>query len=195
MARRDSNKATSALLSHQVGQLLTDETGLIPAETNARVLWTANTWIDLCSPDPLIRDVSTQVLQQEVSYAAFCGVTNIIVQGPRPYNGYLYHSSVVDFARSLKTAMELAPNVHFNVELPITYNSQISSEEKLGDLTTFRGAGRRRHQDGSMVDLKCKLASWEVWHTLRHVLGYNPRLLVSKSAHCGAHCKSSFQDI
>src|SRR5690349_5070711 len=61
------------------------DTPLTPSDTLSQIIAYSSPWIDLCSPDPLIANISRQVLNIEIAYASFCGVGHIIIPGPRNY--------------------------------------------------------------------------------------------------------------
>ena len=85
----DSAADPSALPVPLVPALKPIDSTLIPSDTISQLLITTSSWIDLASPDPVIANVSQQVFNLEVAYAAFCGVQHVVVQGPTLGNGSL----------------------------------------------------------------------------------------------------------
>ncbi|MCJ1309842.1 methyltransferase protein [Agyrium rufum] len=67
----------------QIPSLDPTDTPLSPGPFTSQLLAFTSSWIDLCSPDPSISEISRQVLMLEVGYAAFCGVVYVFVPGPR----------------------------------------------------------------------------------------------------------------
>ena len=68
----------------------TEDTDLTAGEMTSHLIALVSPWIDLCSPDPLIYNISRQVIHLEIAYAAFCGITNVIVPGPKLHRGNLH---------------------------------------------------------------------------------------------------------
>lgn len=157
-----------------VGQLNATETDLFPSWLASKLLHLASPWIDIASSDPVIADVSRQVLEQEVSYAAFCGVTDLLIQGPAPGAS---EAGLAKFARALRKSLELAPSIQFSVALPMSYAPQSQREPSFADLTRFvredyaaASANVRPNQD--------LLSSWDVWEYVRSFCKYPGRLSV-----------------
>src|SRR5438034_11778787 len=71
-----SSHNTSPLI---IPPLSPGDSPLTPDESISHLVAVSSSWIDLCSPDPLIADVSRQVLMLEIAYAAFCGVSFAII--------------------------------------------------------------------------------------------------------------------
>lgn len=157
------------------------DTPLTPDDTTSQVIGTTSPWIDLGSSDPLIADVSRQVLRLELNYAAFCGITHVLIAGPR-LNHARDSSGIVQYARSILEGLDQGPYMQLYIWLPMI-NSNNDELEEIGDLAPFA------RQHGSLENgLSNKLdvfGTWEAWNTIRSLCRYSARLSVGK------HCQST----
>lgn len=149
---------------------------LKPDETASQIIAHSSTWIDLCSSDPVIAGISRQVLNIEVAYASFCGVTNILVPGPRGFqNGTLAGDGLVQYARAIQEALNIGSYVSFAIHMPMY--GQDSGEAAAGDLLPLARAKAQREQPVEDTEL---YGSWDAWNLIRDVCTYNSRLFVGK---------------
>ena len=88
-----------------VSPLTPADTPLTPDDTISQIIGVASSWIDLSSPDPIIADVSRQVLQLELAYAAFCGVTYALIPGPRLRGQGAADTGLAQYARAIVDAL------------------------------------------------------------------------------------------
>ncbi|KAF2088972.1 arginine N-methyltransferas-like protein [Saccharata proteae CBS 121410] len=154
------------------------DTHLTPNDTVARLLALTSSWIDLASPDPLIAHVSRQVLTLEIAYAAFCGVQNIIIKGPKLHHGDLAAGSgIAQYARAILEALGGGPYIQVHIMLPMADDPQAEIDE-MGDLAAFakeellKGSGSRR----GYVDM---FGTWDAWNVIRTVCKYSAKLSVA----------------
>jgi protein arginine N-methyltransferase 5 len=146
----------------------------------SNVVAVSSSWIDLCSPDPLIADISRQVLLLEVAYAAFCGASYIIIRGPRLHHDGLHAEGVPYFARAVQEAMSMAPYIHMHIWLQMIDNPDLELNE-MGDLARFARAeylSEWQVTGPSKMDL---FGTWDAWNIIRTVCKYHSRLLVGKN--------------
>lgn len=178
-----SFRSSQDLLPPKVPSLSPSDSDLVPNETISQMLALTSSWIDVCSQDPIIASVSRQVLALEVSYAAFCGVTYIIVQGPVDESVYCSDGSLMQFARALQEALEVGPYIQIIVRVPMVHDASNNVGE-VGDLSRF---ARAEYLKGSALGAKPKddLGSWSAWNTIRTVCKYHVRLSVGKILHFG----------
>ncbi|KAL9110190.1 MAG: hypothetical protein Q9227_005251 [Pyrenula ochraceoflavens] len=104
-----------------------------PHELTTQILALTSSWIDLCSPDPLIANVSRQVLMLEVSYAAFCGATFIVVPGPKLNAGM---GGLNKYGRAIQEALEVGPYLQIVLWFPMSAGTQ-DVQDQMGDLGQF----------------------------------------------------------
>jgi len=156
------------------------DTPLTPGDIVTQLVGYISPWIDLCSPDPLISNISRQVLIMEIAYAAFCGISNVIIPGPRHYsNDRDDTSGLMQYARAIQEALAIGSYVQMAIHLPMYDHGDPPMKEPIGDLAPFV------REDYSSVDSeKVKesdlYGTWDSWNTIRSVCQYNSRLSVGK---------------
>ena len=153
------------------------DTPLGPTDTIGQLVTFSSSWIDLSSPDPLIAHLSRQVLHLEVAYAGFCGVTNLVVPGPRLAHG---QAGVSQYARSIKEALSTGSYIQIHVQLPMDGRQPSSGDDDLGDLARFARPG---FEPSSQVKALDSWSSWDAWNTIRSICKYHNRLSISKDKH------------
>ncbi|KAK9480904.1 PRMT5 arginine-N-methyltransferase-domain-containing protein [Lipomyces japonicus] len=107
-------------------------------------------WLEFDSNDSKIANVSAQVLIHELAYASFCGLSFVVVPGPKR------RSNVAQYAQALNSALTAVPYVNIVVHLAMTESSE---EENLP----------------SSID---SFSIWEIWNTVRTICDYSSRLTV-----------------
>ena len=191
-----------------ISPLSAPDTNLGPGETVSQLLGVVAPWIDLSSPDAVVYSVSCQVLQMEVAYAAFCGVGNLILPGPKLHYGKKYGEGVSQYAHAIREAMELASFIQFSITLPIMDNPHDAMDETNGSLSSqarpdFGGGADDsesifQKERKSFESQPCKLldfrprrkipvsskhdyfGTWDAWNIIRTVCNYSSRLFVGK---------------
>jgi protein arginine N-methyltransferase 5 len=158
------------------------DTPLTPGDTVSQLIAYASPWIDLCSPDPLISNISRQVLNIEIAYASFCGVGNIIIPGPRTRGSSATdNDGLVQYARAIQEALTIGSYMQMAIHLPM-YGQEVP-KDLTGDLLPFardESSAERNRQ----VDL---YEAWDAWNLIRSVCKYNSRLSVGKRPYKIAH--------
>jgi len=158
-----------------------EDTSLGPDGTTSQIIFTTSTWIDLASPDPLIADVSRQVLALEVAYASFCGATNVMIQSPSPSSSS--EDGLTRYAHAVQEALGLGAYLQIHISLDMLTVDGAQSDLDVGDLGTFArdeyvdDLGEEDEDASEEVD---EFASWDVWNLIRSMCKYNPRLSVGK---------------
>lgn len=153
------------------------DTPLTPGDTVSQLIAYTSPWIDLCSPDPLISNISRQVLNIEIAYASFCGVGNVIIPGPRTYSSCSLESDgLIQYARAIQEALAIAAYLHIAIHIPMHGHEEI--KELTGDLVQFaRDPLPTRAGANKEIDL---FETWDAWNLIRSVCTYNSRLSVGK---------------
>lgn len=165
-----------------ISPLTPDDTILAPGDTISQLLALSSPWIDLASPDPVIAHVSRQVFTQEVAYASFCGVGNIIVQGPKLHHGDIQAAGVSQFARSVQEALAVGPYINIVILQPMVDDPSVDQNDEMGHLAPFarekylETSGSKQH---AALDL---FGTWDAWNLIRTVCKYNSRLSVGKNS-------------
>ncbi len=175
-----------ALRSHQslppptLPELSPVDTPLTPGEVISQLLAVASPWIDLCSPDPLVYNISRQVLELEIAYAAFCGIGNIIIPGPKLHHGKLHGEGVTQYAHAIQEALAIGNYIQIQIWLPMIDHTDIDGEDVEGSLTPFA----REEYIGAEEESKSRktdiFGTWDAWNIIRSVCKHNARLFVGK---------------
>ena len=163
---RDSDKLPIPL----VPALIPEHSTLGPNDTISQLLMTTASWIDLASPDPVIANLSRQVFNLEVAYAAFCGVQHVIVHGPDLRKG----SVVQQFARAIQEAIGIGPYIQFHILMPMGASRMKTAipGQVLADYARIGGESRE--------DTVSEWSSWEAWNAMRQFCNYSGRLTLGK---------------
>lgn len=200
---------TGALAAPTVTSLSALDTNLAPGETMAQILGVVSPWIDLCSPDPVIYNVSRQVLVMEVAYAAFCGIGNLILPCPKLHHGKTTGTGIAQYAHAVQQVLDVGGFIHMSVTMPIMDNPHDVVEETKGSLALHarpEHVGVSENERQSNQDTKVSLEShpedlldirprksvhvsskhdyfgtWDAWNVIRTVCRYNSRLFVGKN--------------
>ena len=148
------------------------DTTLTPDDSNSALIAVVSSWIDLGSLDPLIANVSLQVFNLEMAYAAFCGIQHVMIHGPLP------GSNVVQYARAVSESLGMGPYIHLNVLLPMVGEL----EHESGDGTHLAELAKEQEialpeEDDPSEDV---FSSWDTWDTLRTMCDYDSRLSIGK---------------
>lgn len=149
------------------------DTKLTPDDSNSALIAVVSSWIDLGSNDPLIANISLQVFNLEMAYAAFCGIQHVMLNGPLP------GSNVVQYARAVSESLGMGPYIHLNVLLPMVGELEHESGDgtHLAELANEQDVTLPEEDDPS----EDVFSSWDTWDTLRTVCNYDSRLSVGKS--------------
>ncbi|KAI4625090.1 uncharacterized protein J4E87_004936 [Alternaria ethzedia] len=148
------------------------DTPLSPNEIISQLVAFTSSWIDLSSPDPIISHLSRQAFHLEVAYAAFCGVTNLVIPGPRLAHG---QTGVSQYARSIKEALVTGSYIQLHIQLPMDGTQSDSSKDDMGDLARFARPEFEASSESKNVD---SWSSWDAWNTIRSICKYHNRLAV-----------------
>jgi len=165
-----------------LSSLTPQDTLLGPDETTSQIIFTTSTWIDLASPDPLIADISRQVLALEVAYASFCGATNIMIQGPSILSNS--EDGLTKYAHAIQEALGLGAYLQIHIRLPIATSDGINLDPDVGNLTAFARdeyVDDLGEEDEDITKEIDEFATWDVWNSIRSMCKYNARLSVGKN--------------
>ena len=184
------------------------DTPLAPGDIVPHLLAFVSPWLDLCSPDPIIYNVSRQVLELEVAYAAFCGVGNIILPSPKLHHGKLHCEGVTQYAYAVQEALKIAQYIQLSIILPMMDDPDQDSDEVEGSLAnearakymglldghtqknsleSTREALKDTDHDDDGASIRRKTSArfdffgtWDAWNVIRTLCKYNARLFVGK---------------
>ena len=180
------------------------DTLLGPDELVSQLLAIASPWIDLSSPDPVVYDISCQVLRLEIAYAAFCGIGNIILPTPRLHHGKLHGDGIVRYAHAVQDALSVGH--YINISVSLSMMDRLEDENKihqsdlavraqgrymaLSENDNGNGSAPNSEEHGNPIQSggsPAKKASrydsfgtWDAWNVIRTICNYNNRLFVGK---------------
>ncbi|KAL8857435.1 MAG: hypothetical protein Q9178_005929 [Gyalolechia marmorata] len=135
-----------------VSSLSATDTSITPSEAVSQLVGVASTWVDLSSPDPIIHNISRQVLELEISYASFCGLANVVVPGPKLQYGCSHGEGVVQYAYAIQELLALSNYTQISIHLPMMYHPDQDREDVEDSLSLFMRpeyveAGGKSRQD------------------------------------------------
>lgn len=155
-----------------VDALTPADTKLTPDEAISSIIGLTSSWIDLGSPDPIIADISRQVFRLELAYAAFCGVSYVIVPGPRQGTT----CDVAAYARAILDGLAQGPYMTLYI-WSNTHHDPSMLKEQVGDLASF---ARRDFASGAEQDnTNTMFQTWQAWDTIRSLCKYSTRLCLA----------------
>lgn len=167
-------------VSPVVSPLTKDDSDLAPGELTSQLLAMASPWIDLSSPDPLIYNVSRQVLHLEIAFASFCGVANVIIPGPKLHHGNVHGDGVAQYAYTIQEILEIGLYHQVHIRIPLSDDPAADRLEQIEALSIYarpecEGQGTERHKTRSDA-----FGTWDAWNVVRSICKYNARLFVGK---------------
>lgn len=155
------------------------DTPLTPDESMSQIVAVSSTWTDLCSPDPFIAAVSEDILKLEIAYAAFCGISYVLLPAPRLRPSCMHDGSLARYARAILEALSAGPYLQIQIWMPIIDHPD-NAVEQIGDLAPFA----RPHLVGDATDThppKLDLfGMWAAWDFIRSICKYHSRLCLGK---------------
>lgn len=164
-----------AVPSPTISPLMPEDSDFTPSDINDSLVALVSPWIDLGSPDPLIASISRQVFTFEVAYAAFCGVSNVLINGPSE------GADEIQYSRAIREALALGSYVQLQVVMPM------SGELELEGAVTGNLSELVRAQYAPRFDLPAEdeedanaYHSWDVWNIVRTMCNYSNKLTVGK---------------
>ncbi|KAL2821650.1 PRMT5 arginine-N-methyltransferase-domain-containing protein [Aspergillus granulosus] len=153
------------------------DTHLTPNEAMSQLVGVTSSWIDMCSPDPLIADISRQVFMLEVAYAAFCGIGYLLIPGPKLHHNGMHSEGVIYYARAIQDAISLGPYIQFHVWMNMVDNLDLEVDE-MGDLSPL--AREEFFEDFGSRSPKVNLfGTWDAWDAIRRTCKYHSRLFIA----------------
>lgn len=154
------------------------DSNLTPNEATSQLVGVTSSWIDLCSPDPLIADLSRQVLMLEVAYAAFCGIGYLLIPSPKLHHGGIHSEGVVYYARAIQDALNLGPYIQFHIWLRMVDNPELEVDS-MGDLAPLARQEYIQLAAGNLPKID-PFGTWDAWDLIRKTCKYHTRLFVGK---------------
>lgn len=142
--------------SFQVPSLELDDILLIPGPHLRNVIAVTAPWVELDSKNQHIAALSIQVLLQEIAYASYCGVSYLIIAGPKR------RTNVEQYSQAISQILSIVPSfVQVIINLPFAEDDYVSS------------------RTGVKIPPADYLSIWDVWNTIRTINCYPSNLYVS----------------
>lgn len=160
--------------------LAPEDTHLTPNDAMTQLVGVTSSWIDMCSPDPLIADISRQVLMLEVAYAAFCGIGYVVIPGPKLHHRSMHSEGLVYYARAIQDAINVAPYLQFHIWLRTVDDPELENDE-MGDLAPLARLEFLEDWDDGNTAKVDPFGTWDAWDTIRRTCKYHSRLFVGKN--------------
>ncbi|MCJ1286356.1 methyltransferase protein [Xylographa opegraphella] len=157
------------------------DTPLTPGDITSQLLAFVSPWIDLCSPDPLISNVSRQVLYLEVAYAAFCGIEYVFIPGPKLYHGDAATHGTPQYARAVQEALSIGSHLSIHVIFPMIADPIDEPSAEMGHLASQTRSEYIDEVDELRPQKPEMFGTWDAWNTIRTVCKYSNRLFVALS--------------
>ena len=135
--------------------LTADEVNIQPGHYVPSVVALASPWIEVDATDRLLAHVSRQILDLELSYAAFCGISHVVLAGPRQ------RENIAEYAQAIATALAHATYMQLLIQLPI--DDWVGDENSVTENLAYDA-----------------FSAWNSWNTIRTVCKYNAQLGIGK---------------
>ena len=157
------------------------DTPLTPGDITSQLLAFVSPWIDLCSPDPLISNISRQVLYLEIAYAAFCGIEYVFIPGPRLYHGDAATHGTPQYARAVQEALSIGSHLSVHIIFPMIADPIDEPNSENGNLASQTRPEYLDEVDELRPQKPDIFGTWDAWNTIRTVCKYSNRLFVGKN--------------
>ncbi|KAG8628136.1 hypothetical protein KVT40_004009 [Elsinoe batatas] len=152
-------------------------TTLHPTDAIPSMIAVLSPWADVTSSDPLVAHISRQVVSVEIEYAAFCGVSNVILP-PLFRNQYAPSPEAVSaYADMVARSLCIGPYLQIIVSIPMD-NQKPASEDTV---LSMQDMGESSPVNATVVDSGDPLSSWDSWNHIRATCNYASKLAISLS--------------
>lgn len=144
-------------------------------------------WIDICSSDPLIAEISELVLLQELSFAAFCGAQHVLVRSPCFESGPRCIGQLERFSKVVQKALRIDSSFVISITVSVPHGPD-EGIFPLRSLVTLRSETQKNARTISVAHHSEKIEweePWRAWDEIRSFCQYNSRLVVGR--HLVAH--------
>ncbi|TGZ76752.1 Skb1 methyltransferase [Ascodesmis nigricans] len=101
----------------RIDSLTADEVNIAPGNHVNVAIAFVSPWIEVDSTDPLIAHASKQALDLELAYAAFCGVSQVVLPGPQS------PETAAEYAQTVNEVLNHSAYMHLLVQMPTHYSS------------------------------------------------------------------------
>lgn len=177
------------------------EVNLTKLEETEGVIALASQWIELDSPDEGVRLDCELALRQELAYASYLGISNVVI--PPPSSDPARRPFLADYARAINSCLasgsaETAPAgswMTLTIQLPVSSPYQLNKilQRQNGKngfgltASTTAGSNASASSQASHASATSSAAllraeddwAWETWEQIRQLCAYNTRLQIA----------------
>jgi type II protein arginine methyltransferase len=113
----------------------------------------------------------------EITYAAFCGVRNIIITGPGLYGtGHASSNDIAQYARAIQEVLLCVPSIQLAIYIPMCYQTEAEKKPQQ-HLASFAREVYTKAESDTDIDNDI-YGCWDSWNIIRTVCQYSPRLSI-----------------
>ncbi|MCJ1413986.1 methyltransferase protein [Xylographa parallela] len=152
-----------------ISPLSLPDTPLTPGDITSQLLAFVSPWIDICSPDPLISNISRQVLYLEIAYAAFCGIEYVFIPGPKLYHGDAVTHGTPQYARAVQEALSIGSHLSIHITFPMIADPIEEPRAEMGNLASQTRPEYIDEVDELRPQKPDMFGTWDAWNTIRTV--------------------------
>ncbi|PSK59267.1 Protein arginine N-methyltransferase skb1 [Elsinoe australis] len=148
-------------------------TSLGPSDATPSMIATVSPWADVSSSDPVVAHLSRQVVSIEVAYAAFCGISNVILP-PLFRDGTTPDAVAVSrYADVVSQSLSLGPYLQVLAPFPMD-DQKLPKEETV----TFKLQSSAKHatEKPSEQPGSDPFTTWDAWNHVRIACNYAAKL-------------------
>lgn len=153
-------------------------TSLGPSDATPSMIATVSPWADVSSSDPVVAHLSRQVVSIEVAYAAFCGISNVILP-PLFRAGTTPDAVAVSrYADVVSQSLSLGPYLQILAPFPMD-DQKLPKEETV----TFKLQSSAKHatEQSSEQPGSDPFSTWDAWNHVRIVCNYAAKLALGRT--------------
>lgn len=117
----------------------------------------------------------------EIAYAAFCGVSYVLIRGPRLHHPAVQHTRFLQFARAIQEVLATGSYMQVKIWFPMIDHPE-NEFVGMGDLAPFaRPEYVQSFEGGDALGLDL-YGAWDAWNIIRTFCKYHARLCVGKKS-------------
>ncbi|KAF4549144.1 PRMT5 TIM barrel domain-containing protein [Elsinoe fawcettii] len=148
---------------------------LHPTDAISSMIAVISPWADVTSPDPLVAHVSRQVVSVEIAYAAFCGLSNVILP-PLCRAGVPTNPATVSaYSEMVSRSLSIGP--YLQIIVPFPMDDQKIAPEDIGP--SLESTPRSTNGKSEPVEATDILSPWDSWNHVRSTCDYASKLSIS----------------
>jgi len=135
-------------------------TDLVPESCSSSIIAMVSPWADVSNSDPIASNVFRQVINAEVAYAAFCGISVVIM--PPFFNSVRasHVDTITTYSDVVSYCLGIGP--YLQILLPFPMDDQEFQDQK---------------------ELHDALTPWDAWNHIRQSVKFHPKLSIGNSDH------------